>query len=35
MWVYMYFMFSLWALGDEIDKFINKIRGAVNGKKDD
>ena len=32
---YIYFMFGLWALGDEIDKIINKIRGAVNGKKDD
>jgi len=28
-------MFGLWALGDEIDKIINKLRGVVNGKKDD
>lgn len=24
---YIYFMFGLWALGDEIDKIINKRRG--------
>lgn len=25
---YIYFMFGLWALGDEIDKIINKLRGV-------
>ena len=35
MWVFLYFYFACWALGDEIDKFINKLRGVVNGKEDD
>lgn len=35
MWFYIYFMFGLWALGDEIDKVINKFRGVVNGKENE